>query len=103
MNSINNIAAQSASRTDIQNTETARTGAVQPAGKGPQHPARGAQASDSVTLSDNALSLASARAKVTNAPDVRQEKVSAIKQQISDGTYQVSPSVLARKMLDASA
>jgi negative regulator of flagellin synthesis FlgM len=104
MNSINNIAAQSASRTYIQNTDTARAaGAVQPAGKGHQHHARGAQAADSVTLSDNALSLASAREQVTNAPDVRQEKVSAIKQQISDGTYHVSPSVLARKMLDASA
>jgi negative regulator of flagellin synthesis FlgM len=102
MNSINNIAAQSASRTYIQNTETARTAsAVPPAGKGPQHPARG-QAADSVTFSDNALSLASARTQVTSAPDVRQEKVSAIKQQISDGTYKVSPSVLARKMLDAS-
>jgi flagellar biosynthesis anti-sigma factor FlgM len=102
MNSINNIAAQSASRTYIQNTETARTGgAVPPAGKGPQHPARGGQA-DSVTLSDSALSLASARTQVTNAPDIRQEKVSAIKQQISDGTYNVPSRVLARKMLDAS-
>jgi flagellar biosynthesis anti-sigma factor FlgM len=104
MNSIDSVAAQSASRTYIQNTENARTaGAVQPAGKGHHHHSRGAQAADSVTLSDNAVSLANARTQVTNAPDVRQEKVNAIKQQISDGTYQVSPSVLARKMLGASA
>jgi negative regulator of flagellin synthesis FlgM len=103
MNSIDNIAAQSASHSYIQNTENARSaGAVQPAGKGHQHHPRGAQAADSVTLSDNAVSLANARNQVASAPDVRQEKVSAIKQQISDGTYSVSPSVLARKMLDAS-
>jgi len=33
---------------------------------------------------------------------VREQKVADIKQQVSDGTYKVSPKVLARKMLDAS-
>ena len=62
-----------------------------------------AQSTDSVTLSDSARSVASARTAVQNAPDVRQQKVADIKQQLSDGTYQVSSRVLAGKMLDASA
>jgi len=41
--------------------------------------------------------------KIVNAPDVRQQRVADIKQQLSDGTYQVSSHVLAGKMLDASA
>jgi flagellar biosynthesis anti-sigma factor FlgM len=57
---------------------------------------------DSVTLSDGARALASAREAVKAAPDVRQEKVSAIKQSVADGTYQVNSSVLARRMLNQS-
>ena len=47
--------------------------------------------------------MAAARDAVSNAPDVRDQKVSQIKQQVSDGTYSVPAKVLARKMLDASA
>jgi len=54
---------------------------------------------DSVQLSDSARALASARDAVQATPDVRQEKVSSIKQSISDGTYQVNSSVLARNLL----
>ena len=104
MTSIDRISAQDAARLYAQNTDVSRTAAapaaVQPAGKA--HNRQFVQAQDSVTLSDSARSMASARTAVQNAPDVRQEKVADIKQQISDGTYQVSSKVLARHMLDAS-
>ena len=64
----------------------------------PQQP----QSVDSVTLSDDARSLASARDAVINAPDVRDQRVADIKQYMSDGTYSVPANVLARKMLNSS-
>jgi negative regulator of flagellin synthesis FlgM len=105
MTSIDRISAQDAARLYAQNTDVSRsaaaTAAVQPAGKA--HQRSHAQSTDSVTLSDSARTLATARTAVQNAPDVRQQKVADIKQQLSDGTYQVSSRVLARKMLDTSS
>jgi negative regulator of flagellin synthesis FlgM len=105
MTSIDRISAQDAARLYAQNTDVSRsaaaTAAVQPAGKA--HQRSHAQSTDSVTLSDSARTMATARTAVQNAPDVRQQKVADIKQQLSDGTYQVSSRVLARKMLDTSS
>jgi negative regulator of flagellin synthesis FlgM len=104
MNSIDRISVQDAARLYAQNTDVSRasgpTAAVQPAGKA--HPRSHVPTTDSVTLSDSARSMAAARTAVQNAPDVREQKVAAIKQQINDGTYQVSSRMLARHMLDAS-
>ena len=105
MTSIDRISAQDAARLYAQNTDVSRsaaaTAAVQPAGKA--HQRSHAQSTDSVTLSDSARTMATARTAVQNAPDIRQQKVADIKQQLSDGTYQVSSRVLAGKMLDASS
>ena len=105
MTSIDRISAQDAARLYAQNTHVSRsaaaTAAVQPAGKA--HHRGHAQSTDSVTLSDSARSVATARTAVQNAPDIREQKVADIKQQLSDGTYQVSSRALASKMLDASA
>ena len=60
----------------------------------------GESPSDAVSLSDQAKSLAAARKAVHEAPEVRQEKVEAIRQAIADGTYQVSARELARKLID---
>ena len=40
-----------------------------------------------------------ARAAVVAAPDVRAERVAALKQRIESGTYSVAPEHLARKLL----
>jgi negative regulator of flagellin synthesis FlgM len=104
MNSIDRLSAQDAARTYVQNADATRTSGV--AGRGQDADAKQpkvAPAVDSVSLSDTARSLAAAREAVQNAPDVREDKVGDIKQQITDGTYSVSASVLARKMLDAPA
>jgi flagellar biosynthesis anti-sigma factor FlgM len=105
MTSIDRLSALDAARLYAQNTDVSRsaaaTAAVQPAGKA--HQRSHVQTTDSVTLSDSARSVATARTAVQNAPDVRQQKVADIRQQLSDGTYQVSSRVLARKMLDTSS
>jgi flagellar biosynthesis anti-sigma factor FlgM len=104
MNSIDRISPQDAARLYAQNTDVSRTSgptaAVQPAGKA--HLRTHVQTTDSVTLSDSARSMSAARTAVQNAPDVRQQKVADIKQQLSDGTYQVTSRALARKLLDVS-
>ena len=100
--SIERISAQNVSRAYVQQSADAATatGAHQ-AGKAGKH-AHQAPKADSVTLSDSARSLAAARQAVQDSPDMREEKVAAIKQQVDTGTYSVPTSVLARKMVDAS-
>ena|SRR5713226_7400740 len=102
MSSIDRLAAQDAARTYTHNTDVARSGGPQQAAKA-HHQAKHSKSVDSVTLSDGAKTLAAARDAVKNAPDVRDQKVSEIKQQVSDGTYSVPAKVLARKMLDTQA
>jgi negative regulator of flagellin synthesis FlgM len=102
--SIERVNNQDAARAYVQNTDATRvsgaSAATPEAGKAGQQAQ--AQNADSVTLSDSARSLAAAREAVQNAPDVREQNVADIKQQVDSGTYQVPASVLARKMLEAS-
>jgi len=58
--------------------------------------------SDTVEISDEARELARARQAVDAAPEVRSDKVASIRKRIQDGTYSVSPELLARKLLDTS-
>jgi len=60
------------------------------------------QASDSVEISDRSRELARARQAVDDAPEVRADKVADIKKRIEDGTYTVSPQMLARKLMEGS-
>jgi negative regulator of flagellin synthesis FlgM len=96
MNTIDSISAQNLSRAYVQNTDAAQQARPDNVNQNRQAPSPQA---DSVSLSDGAKSLAAARDAVQNTPDVREQKVAAIKQQISDGTYSVSSQVLARRML----
>jgi negative regulator of flagellin synthesis FlgM len=59
-------------------------------------------ATDTVEISDQARELARARQAVDAAPDVRTEKVASIKKRIADGTYSVSPELLARKLMESN-
>jgi flagellar biosynthesis anti-sigma factor FlgM len=106
MTSIDRVAAQDAARSYAQNTEATRAAAAAAASQAAAsqstvqaRPSR----TDSVTLSDNARSVGAARQAVKNSPDVRQQKVADIKQQLSDGTYQVASHVLARKLMNTSS
>ena len=104
MNHIDRLQGQDAARTYIQNAELTRAGAVSAAAQ--QASKAQKQQSprvDTVTLSANARAVAAAREAVKATPDVRAEKVAEIKQRVSDGTYTVSSSVLARKMLKGNS
>ena len=80
---------------EIEKTAPARPATPAPAA------GRGQAPRDEVSLSDEARALAAARDTVAAAPDVREDKVSAIKQRVEDGTYSVPSNVLARKLLDS--
>jgi flagellar biosynthesis anti-sigma factor FlgM len=54
---------------------------------------------DAVTLSDKARSMIAATRVVANAPDVREDRVSAIKSAIAAGTYSVDSRHLASKLV----
>jgi negative regulator of flagellin synthesis FlgM len=55
--------------------------------------------SDSVELSDAARALTSANQAAANAPDVRADRVAALKASIASGTYSVDSATLARAMV----
>ena|SRR5258708_38261257 len=54
---------------------------------------------DAVTISDKARSMAAATRAVGDAPDVREDRVSALKAAIAAGTYSVDSRRLARKLV----
>lgn len=98
---INSLTADAAARSYIHNTDGAR---AQSAERGTDAAKSAAKSSrvDSVVLSANARSVAAARDAVMSSADVREEKVSAIRQRVVDGTYHVPARVLAGKMLNPS-
>ena len=103
--SINSISSQNAASaySISQNADINRSAnAAQQQASKTHHHGGASRAADQVTLSDSARSLASAQDAVRSAPDIREQKVAAIKQQVESGTYQVSARVLARKMVDAA-
>ncbi|HBE79156.1 MAG TPA: flagellar biosynthesis anti-sigma factor FlgM [Firmicutes bacterium] len=57
---------------------------------------------DSLVLSDRAQGLQFTTEQVLKSPEVRAEKVTELKKQIQDGTYQVPASDIASKMVGRS-
>jgi negative regulator of flagellin synthesis FlgM len=100
--SIDKLGAQSAALTYIQNTDSTRAAAAADTKTGGAHHQH-AHRADSVSLSADARSLQAAREAVQSTPDVREQKVAAIKQSVQDGTYFVPASTLARNIIDAAA
>jgi negative regulator of flagellin synthesis FlgM len=92
MTTIDRFSAHNVSRTYVHNTDARQERAQQ------HH--QDASKTDSVSLSDDARSLAAARQAVQGAPDLREQNVAEIKQRVQDGTYTVSSRVLARNILD---
>ena len=56
---------------------------------------------DAVNISDKARSLAAAHKAVGDAPDVREDRISALKAAIADGSYAVDSRNLASKLLSS--
>jgi len=63
-----------------------------------QKPETPARPEDRVQLSAKAI-VENAKAKTANLPEVREEKVAQLREQIQSGTYQVSNRDLARAMI----
>ncbi len=55
---------------------------------------------DQLILSSAARDAATARQAVANAPDVREDLVSSLKQRIDSGSYEVSTDDFAAKLLE---
>ncbi|MEG2172084.1 MAG: flagellar biosynthesis anti-sigma factor FlgM [Desulfovibrionaceae bacterium] len=54
---------------------------------------------DRVSVSQHATLLTEARRTAQATPDVRQEKVDALKEQVANGTYQINTTQLATNLL----
>jgi len=54
---------------------------------------------DTVVISDAAKRIQEARAKLDDIPDVREEKVADLRNQIQNGTYQADADKTAEKLL----
>src|SRR5438105_2251471 len=66
---------------------------------GAARPAAPSRQPDSVSISDTARSLGAAHKIVADAPDVREDRVSALKAAIADATYAVDSRTLAAKLI----
>lgn len=51
-------------------------------------------------ISPKAKEAAQAKAVATSAPDVREERVAALKKQIAEGKYKIDADAIASKMVD---
>jgi negative regulator of flagellin synthesis FlgM len=67
-------------------------------GKAPSAPS----VEDKASLSVDTLSVSSLAAKAMAAPEVRQDKVEALRQAIQSGDYKVEPEKIARTILEQS-
>ena len=62
----------------------------------------GAAKGDKVILSPKAKAIQEAKKLLENVPDIREEKVAQIKEQIKNGTYTVDAKKVAAKILEES-
>lgn len=74
--------------------EAARTAADRPTGA--------ARRADSISLSLRAQELLRTQQAVEQAPDVRAERVDALRAQIASGTYSVEPQAIAQALASAA-
>lgn len=77
--------------------ETLATGKTAPVQGGDTKPATGTPMIDGDDAAISAAGLASA---ASDLPEVRSEKIAAIQQALADGSYQVSASEVAAKLID---
>ena len=73
-----------------------------PASKAGMDPAQslGGRGGATVEISDRAKLMKQATDVVKSSPDVRKEKVQALKKSIQDGTYRVDSSAIAERLVD---
>lgn len=81
--------------------DRAKVGAKEGAGKSDstESTSSAGGSSEQIVLSSKAKDIQRAQEAVRSAPDIRVDKVNRIKQQLSDGTYQVNTRDVAEKIL----
>jgi len=62
-------------------------------------PEKSVKKSDTVVISDAAKRVQEARNQLNDIPDVREEKVTELRNQIQNGTYQIDADKIAGKMI----
>jgi negative regulator of flagellin synthesis FlgM len=62
-------------------------------------PSQTSSSLDAAIISDRGLDLARIKDAVRNAPDVREEKVSAMRDALAQGNYNLSPVEIAKAIL----
>jgi negative regulator of flagellin synthesis FlgM len=55
---------------------------------------------DKASLSVDSLSVSALQAQAMNAPEIRQDKVEALRQSIENGEYKLEPEKIARAILE---
>jgi|GEM_PF-659892 len=94
------IGAYQAQMDRTNKPDAARQAAQTGAAKTPQAAAQTAQATgDKINVSFDGMLRTSAFASAMRAPDVRQEKVDAIKQSLDEGTYVIDNRKIATKLV----
>jgi negative regulator of flagellin synthesis FlgM len=81
-----------------QRSENSAQAVEKPAGSS----ASATKPEEKVDLSTRAREIQQAKVEVSKAPDVREQKVQAIKSQVEQGTYNVSGEQIANKMVGES-
>ena len=69
------------------------------AGPAAEQPDKSAPKSDTVVISNAAKRIQEARAQLDDIPDVREDKVAELRNQIQNGTYEVDADKAADKLL----
>lgn len=64
---------------------------------------RGGRRADRVTISDQAQMLSRVLDAVRSIPDVREERVAAIRAQLADGSYDADAVAIAERLIDEGA
>jgi negative regulator of flagellin synthesis FlgM len=65
----------------------------------PEQPEKQQTKADTVVLSDTAKKVQEAQKQLETMPDVREDKVAQIKEQIENGTYDMDEEKIAGKMM----
>ena len=65
----------------------------------PEQPEKQQTKADTVVLSDTAKKVQEAQKQLETMPDVREDKVAQIKEQIENGTYDMDEEKIAGKMI----
>lgn len=98
-NKIDNLTTRLAAMTERRNAPVGSKAGAQDTTSGTRPPAGG----DSVKLTSTAQRLARLEAQVRETPDVREEKVGALRQQIADGSYDIDAGRIADNLLKSEA